>query len=175
MPSFDDVEIRRPALAKGYLSLLAAQPGRPIALFAPRRVGKTHFLDRDLTPAAKSAGLVPVYADLWLHRAAPLVAINHALEEALDDMTVPSGSLRRLARTPVRKVGALGASLEIGNTPQRRLLPTEPGPRFDALSARLAERAGRPVLLMLDEIQSLGDQATGADDIASLRVRGTTG
>ncbi|MFN0299283.1 MAG: hypothetical protein ACKVQU_02900 [Burkholderiales bacterium] len=41
MASFDDIEIRRPELARGYLLLLKAQPGRPIALFAPRRVGKT--------------------------------------------------------------------------------------------------------------------------------------
>ena len=62
MISFDDIEVRRPDLARGYLALLAAQPGRPIALFAPRRVGKTFFLDSDLAPEARDAGLVPAYA-----------------------------------------------------------------------------------------------------------------
>ena len=52
MKTFDELEIRRPALAQSYLHLLEAQPGRPIALFAPRRVGETFFLDHDLMPAA---------------------------------------------------------------------------------------------------------------------------
>ena len=60
--SFDDIEIRRPALAASFLGLLRGQPGRPLALFAPRRVGQTYFLDQDLTPAARVGGLLPVYA-----------------------------------------------------------------------------------------------------------------
>lgn len=170
MHTFDDIEVSRPELAKSYLGLLAAQPGRPLALFAARRVGKTYFLDRDLTPAAQAAGLVAVYADVWLHKAAPLAAINHALEEALDDIVIPAGALGRLARTPVRKVGALGASLEVGDAPERRPLPGEPELRFDALAARLAARSGKQVLLMLDEIQSLGELRNGSDVIASLRA-----
>lgn len=51
---------------------MAHQPGRPIALFAPRRVGETFFLDGDVAPAARDAGLTPVYADLWLHCASPI-------------------------------------------------------------------------------------------------------
>lgn len=64
MNTFDDIEIRRPELARSYLSLLRSQPGRPLALFAPRRVGKTFFLDHDLAPIAKKAGLLPIYADV---------------------------------------------------------------------------------------------------------------
>lgn len=170
MNSFDDIEVQRPDLAISYLKLLAAQPGRPIALFAPRQVGKTFFLDHDLTPAAKKAGLLPVYADIWLHRSAPLEAINHALEEAMDDFTVPKGRIGRLARTQVRKVGAMGASLEVGKPPQRRPLPQEPALRLDALVARLAALSGQQVLLMLDEIQTLGEIAGGDKNIASLRA-----
>jgi hypothetical protein len=98
MDTFDTIEVRRPALAGIYLSLLRAQPGRPIALFAPRRVGKTFFLDHDLSPMAKRAGMLPVYAEVWLQCAAPLDAINHALEAALNDVTVPprkSGQARQ--------------------------------------------------------------------------------
>jgi uncharacterized protein len=43
MKTFDDLEVRRPELARSYLELLKAQPGCPIALFAPRRVGKTFW------------------------------------------------------------------------------------------------------------------------------------
>ena len=90
MKTFDDLHVRRPDLAAGYLALLKGQPGRPIALFAPRRVGKTYFLKNDLTPLAAAAGFLTVYADLWLNRGAPLESINYALEEALDDVVVPS-------------------------------------------------------------------------------------
>jgi uncharacterized protein len=170
MKTFDDIEVRRPALAKSYLGLIKAQPGRPLAMFAPRRVGKTYFLDHDLAPAARQAKWLPVYADLWLQKSAPLEAINHALEEALDDVTVPSSEVGRLAKTTVKKVGALGASVDFGVAPARRPLPTPPELRLDALVVRLAAAADKPILLMLDEIQALGDVADGERVIATLRA-----
>ena len=170
MSDYDTVDVRRPELALGYLALMKAQPGRPLAMFAPRRVGKTYFLDNDLAPAARRQKLLPVYADLWLQKTAPLDAINHALEEALDDATVPKRSVGRLAHTSVKKLGALGASIELGDTPPRRALPSAPELRLDALVARLSATAGQPVLLLLDEIQSLGDVADGERIIASLRA-----
>jgi hypothetical protein len=148
----------------------AAQPRRPIVLFAPRQVGRTFFLDHDLTPTGAKAGLLPVYADVWLHRAATLEAINHAIEEAIDDATVPKGKIARVAKTPVRKIGAIGASLEVGEPPQRRALPEAPELRMDALVSRLAGLSGKPLLLMLDEIQTLGEVAGGEKIIASLRA-----
>jgi uncharacterized protein len=170
MDTFDDIEVRRPDLARSYLSLLRAQPGRPIALFAQRRVGKTFFLDHDLTPIAKKAGMLPVYADVWLQRTAPLDAINHALEEALDDLTIPVGKVGKLAKTTVKKIGAAGASVELGDEPKRRTLPTAPELRLDALIVRVAAAAGKKVLLMLDEIQTLGDVSNGEAIIAALRA-----
>jgi uncharacterized protein len=170
MKTFDSIEVRRPALAKSYLGLIVAQPGRPLAMFAPRRVGKTYFLDHDLAPAARLAKWLPVYADLWLQKSAPLEAINHALEEALDDATVPGSGMGRLAKTAVKKLGALGVSLDLADAPARRALPTAPELRLDALVVRLAAAAGKPILLMLDEIQALGDVANGEKVIATLRA-----
>lgn len=170
MTTFDDIEVRRPGIAQAYLALLAAQPGRPLALFAPRRVGKTFFLDHDLAPKAKEAGMLPVYADLWLHKSAPLEAVNHALEEALDDLRVPDSQLGKLARTPVKKIGALGASVDLGDEPQRRALPESAALRLDALVARLARQHKGQVLLMLDEVQTLGEAPDGVSLIAALRA-----
>jgi len=170
MKTFDDIEIRRPALADSYLALLKAQPGRPIALFAPRRVGKTYFLDRDLAPAAEKAGLLPVYADLWLQRTAPMDAINHALEEALDDARVPRSSAARLGKTTVKKIGVLSASVELGDEPTRRALPDKPELRMDALITRLANASGKQILLMLDEIQVLGQSTSGEAAVATVRA-----
>jgi uncharacterized protein len=170
MKAFDNIEVRRPVLAKSYLGLITAQPGRPLAMFAPRRVGKTYFLDHDLAPAAKQAKWLPVYADLWLQKSSPLEAINHALEEALDDVTVSGSGLGRLAKTSVKKVGALGASVDFADAPARRPLPAAPELRLDALVVRLAAAAHKPIFLMLDEIQALGDVAAGEKVIATLRA-----
>jgi hypothetical protein len=168
--SFDDIHIGRPELARLYLELLGAQPGRPLALFAPRRVGKTFFLDHDLAPAAVTAGLQPVYADLWLSKSAPLEAINHALEEALDDAQVPKSAARRVAKTHVRKVGVMGASIELGDEPKRRALPARPDLRLDALVQRLRQACAKPVLLLLDEVQTIGDAPDGEATAATLRA-----
>ncbi|MES2831758.1 MAG: hypothetical protein V4695_07180 [Pseudomonadota bacterium] len=123
-----------------------------------------------MTPAAEEMGFLPVYADLWLHRASPLEAITQALEESLDDVNVPKSNIGKLGKTQVRKVGALGASLELGAIPSRRVLPEKPELRMDSLIARLAADSGKPILLMLDEIQSLGHFAGGEAAIATLRA-----
>ena len=170
MKTFDDIEVRRPVLAHAYLALLAAQPGRPLALFAPRRVGKTFFLDHDLAPGARHVGMLPVYADLWLHKSAPIEALNHAMEEALDDLQVPASPAGKLARTPVKKIGLLGASIDLGEEPQRRVLPQSPALRLDALVTRLAARHKGQILLMLDEVQTLGEAVDGVTLVASLRA-----
>jgi hypothetical protein len=166
--TFDAIAIHRPELARNYLGLLAAQPGRPLALFAPRRVGKTFFLDHDLAPEAERSGILPVYADLWLYRSDPLGAINHTLEEALDRLAVPDGSIGRLARTKVKGVNVLGAGLTLGDEPAPRALPDTPELRLDALAARLVAAHGGRVLLMLDEAQTLAD--ANSDLLATLRA-----
>lgn len=105
-----------------------------------------------------------------MHRAEPLEAINHALEEALDDVTVSTSKAGRRARTVVKGVNAFGAGIEFGDEPSRRALPSEPALRLDALALRLAHAARRPVLLMLDEAQTLGEQAEAARVLAALRA-----
>ena len=168
--TFDQVAEQRPALAASCLALVDAQPGRPLAMFAPRRVGKTWFLDHDLAPAARAAGKRPVYADLWLQKAAPLEAINHALEEALDDALVPAGRIGKAAQTPVKSLGLLGAQLQLADAPARRALPADPALRLDSLVQRLHAATGQPLLLMLDEVQTLADGAQAEPRIAALRA-----
>ena len=111
-----------------------------------------------------------MYADIWLHRTSPLSAVNHALEESLDDATVPASAAGKAVKTAVKKVGALGAALEFGEEPKRRALPSEPSLRLDSLIGRVAAARGRPVLLMLDEAQALAESPEGASIIASLRA-----
>ena len=170
MKTFDTITAHRPALANSYMDMLLAQPGRPLALFAPRRVGKTFFLDNDLTPVAKERGFLPVYADLWLHKVAPLAAINHALLEALDDIDVPTGHLAKASKTQVKSVGAMGFNVSLGEGPTRRPLPDNPALCLDALIVRVAKACGGHILLLLDEAQTLGEVSDGVSIIAALRA-----
>ena len=170
MTTFDDITVRRAELAKSYLIALKAQPGRPLALFAPRRVGKTHFLTSDLAPVAKTAGMLPVYADLWLSRNDPLAAVNHALEEALDDALVPKTSAGKTAKTPVKKVVVFGSGVDLGDAPARRGLPLDAGLRFDALVTRLAAAANKQIVLMLDEFQVMANVQNANDLLGKVRA-----
>ena len=169
MQTFDDIQVSRPDLASSYLALLKAQPGRPLALFAPRRVGKTFFLDHDLRPTGESCGFIVVYADIWLKQDNPLAAINHALEESLDDIRVPKSRIAKLGKSSIRKASGFSVNLEI-EEPQRRALPEDQALRLDALIGRLAEQSGRHLLLMLDEVQALGEARDGESVIATLRA-----
>ena len=138
--------------------------------FAPRRVAKTFFLENDLSPAAHAEGFITVYADLWLSETAPLDAINHSLEEALDELMVPTTAVGKIAKTPVKKVGAMGASVEFGDELKPRARPAQPELRLDSLVGRLATVAGKRVLLMLDEIQALSALPNVDSIIATLRA-----
>jgi hypothetical protein len=146
----------RPALARSYLKLLSAGPVVSTSIFAPRRTGKTVFLLQDLTPAARKAGYVVAYADLWQIRLNPGMALIRGLEEALEPKTLAQKALRRL-HAPVKKVTAKGGVGEIAGE-----LEIELGDRKDAtnLALRIEELVSRlvlkkPLLLLVDEAQEL--------------------
>src|SRR5258707_12198158 len=87
----------RPLLAKQYLGefdlgLISAR-----ALFAKRRMGKSTFLERDLIPAAKQAGYMTPYLNLWTATHTPAQAIvrignaSWALKGAAKILKPPKG------------------------------------------------------------------------------------
>ena len=79
----DPWHFARPELARQYLQtfqvgLISAQ-----ALFAPRRMGKSEFLEKDLVPAAKKSGLLTAYLNLWDARENPRAALISVLARAV--------------------------------------------------------------------------------------------
>lgn len=68
-------------------------------LAAPRRTGKSTFLQGDLRPALQAAGVVVVYVDLWADsRRDPGVLIAEAIARAL---VTPTNKVRRDPRSLV--------------------------------------------------------------------------
>jgi hypothetical protein len=93
-----------PDLAEKYLQtfqigLISAQ-----ALFAPRRMGKSEFLEQDLIPAAQKSGLLTAYLNLWDAREHPRGALIGALARAASPRGL-SALIKKL-KVPLKKVKA---------------------------------------------------------------------
>jgi hypothetical protein len=86
-------------------------------------------------------------------------SVNHALEEALDDLQV----------LPCRQTGqnagenwAPGASIDLGEAPRRGPLPESPALRLDDCAGRPAGHLQRKAgSVDADEVQTLGEAADG--------------
>lgn len=148
--------------ANHYADLLADAPRRPLAIFGPRQIGKTHFLTHDLQEAARERDWQVLYADLW-GQADPLAAINTSLAALLRVVQTST------ARTPVTSVGALGLNVGMA-APPPLVMPADPAALLATQFAELKRlQPDRPVLLMLDEAQTLVRSAAG--DAAMKAVR----
>jgi hypothetical protein len=158
----------RPALAQRILAQLLDGPGDPVALVGARRIGKTSHLLFELSPAAQKKGLLPVYVDIFQHRADPLAAINYALQEALDDVEVPRSKAGRRLGTAVKRIGAGSLSLELGAEPARRR-PSDPLLLVDWLLKTLVRTGRRPVLLIIDEVQELATLSGSEHVVSAIR------
>jgi hypothetical protein len=81
------------------IGLISAQ-----ALFAPRRMGKSEFLEQDLIPKAQKSGLLTAYLNLWDAREHPRGALIGALARAAS----PRGfsALIKKLKAPLKKVKA---------------------------------------------------------------------
>jgi hypothetical protein len=149
----------RPALAQKYLQtfqvgLISAQ-----ALFAPRRMGKSEFLEQDLMPAAQKSGLLTAYLNLWDAREHPRGALIGALARAASPRGL-SALLRKL-KAPLKKVKASAKVSGIAEGSLEAELTEDPKIAGPALSELLRsfDRADRTLLLVLDEAQVLASPA----------------
>lgn len=132
-------------------------------LAAPRRTGKSTFLQHDLQPALERVGVVVVYVDLWsdMHRDPGLLiaeAIGRALQPHL-------GLVSRTAqKAGLEKVGLAGW-LQIDTSKIGRV---NGATLVDALRA-LHEAAASPVALIVDEAQHALTSEAGETTMAALK------
>jgi hypothetical protein len=116
-------------------------------LAAPRRTGKSTFLQGDLAPALREAGVEVVYVDLWADtRRDPGALIAEAIAQASQaHLGLVARTARRAGVTGVKVAGALDIDTS-------RIGQLEGGTLVDALRS-LHQSAGRPVALIVDEAQ----------------------
>lgn len=145
-----------------------------IAIFAPRRKGKTWFVLRDLSPASIQRDYVPVYASLWRTPDKPHLAIIEALKLAratLEKKRVPwRDYLSKLSSVSVNVAGIGGGSLGLTRK-------TEASADELALMGTLmtevvqeARKRKRRVLLLIDEAQHLATSSAFDNTTKSLRT-----
>ena len=145
------IAFKRTALAQ---ELVAALQGKALLgdahnglfLAAPRRTGKSTFLQGDLSPALQAAGVVVVYVDLWADvRRDPGGLIAGAIARALEPHL---GLVARAAKNAGLDKVKLGG-LEVDASKIGKV----DGLTLNEALRLLHESAGKPVALIIDEAQ----------------------
>ena len=172
--AIDSWHFPRDELARRVLRLLIDGPGTALALFAPRRTGKTEFLSFDLAPVADKLRHRVIYVSFWEAPASPLAVLLHALEGSLrkgswtdrvrDNAVALAPKLRLSAPLP-----GTNAEAEIDLGALKAEVPSELLLYLGDLIARVANDR-RPTLLMLDEVQELARDSGNRPLIAALRT-----
>jgi hypothetical protein len=158
-PPADPWHYPRPELAAKYLQVFDVGLTSARALFAKRRMGKSEFLEQDLIPAARDAGYLTVYLNLWDARGQPAPVFLAALSRALR----PTG-LGKLAKTLKRPLKSIKASAKVAGMAEGSF-EAELGGTEAAATPRLTElirgfdKPNRKMLLVLDEAQVLAESA----------------
>lgn len=131
-------------------------------LAAPRRTGKSTFLQLDLQPALEAQGVVVVYVDLWAdQRRDPGSLIADAVARALQSRL---GLVAKAARaTGLESVSIGGMKIDT-----RRIGQIDGVTLVDALKA-LHEVAKAPIALVIDEAQHALTSEAGENAMAALK------
>ncbi len=162
------IAYHRTALAR---QLVEALQGRTLLgdahnglfLSAPRRTGKSTFLQGDLAPALREAGVEVVYVDLWADaRRDPGTLIADAIAAALHPhLGVVARAARKAGLKSVKVAGTLDLDTsKIGQVDGLTLV--------DALRS-LQQAAGKPVALIIDEAQHALTSEAGEAAMTALK------
>ncbi|WCM92779.1 AAA family ATPase [Acidovorax sp. NCPPB 2350] len=132
-------------------------------LAAPRRTGKSTFLQGDVAPALQQAGVEVVYVDLWADtRRDPGTLIAEAIAKALQShLGLVARAARKAGVKGVKVAGALDIDIsKIGQVEGMTLV--------DALRS-LHQAAGRAVALIIDEAQHALTSEAGEAAMTALK------
>lgn len=132
-------------------------------LAAPRRTGKSTFLQGDLRPALERAGVAVVYVDLWADAARDPGAL---IAEAIGRALLPHlGMVAKAAKKAGLEKMSLAGWLQIDTSKIGKL---EGLTLVDALRV-LHETASQPVALIIDEAQHALTSEAGENAMSALK------
>jgi hypothetical protein len=132
-------------------------------LTAPRRTGKSTFLQTDLKPALERAGVLVVYVDLWsAPRRNPGILVSSAIGQALEPF---QGVLTKLAKSGGISKVTLGGILEL----DPRSVGQQKGATLPAALGALQLAAEAPVALIVDEAQHALTSELGEATMTALK------
>lgn len=132
-------------------------------LAAPRRTGKSTFLQHDLRPELERQGLVVVYVDLWAdQRQDPATLIADAIGRALDPHL---GAIAKMARKSGLKEVSIGGAFSIDTSTIGKI----DGTTLPDVLRALRDMAQSPVVLMIDEAQHALTSEAGEAVMAGLK------
>ncbi|MNG92047.1 hypothetical protein D3C79_509660 [compost metagenome] len=160
--------LRRDQLAKALGRDLAGESlvdySSGMFLAAPRRTGKSTFLNNDFIPECVQRGWLPVYVDLWSDRdAAPAELISGAIGAALGSF---EGALAKAAKKAgIDKINLLRTLSWDFTRPQ---LPE--GTTLAQALAVLHQVSGQMVVLIIDEAQHALNSEDGLNAMFALKA-----
>jgi AAA domain len=132
-------------------------------LAAPRRTGKSTFLQSDLKPELERQGMVVIYVDLWSdQRRDPGSLVAEAIGRALDGQR---GPVARAAKASGLENVTIAGVLKIDT---RKIGQPDGSTLPDALRA-LHEAAKAPIVLIIDEAQHALTSEAGEATMAALK------
>ncbi len=151
----------RNPLAKQFLSMFDSGLSSAFILFAPRRMGKTEFLCKDIQPSAQAAG----YKVFYFSFLSTLTQAERVFTSALLGFIEESGFLDKRLFSRVNKIGvaAMGAKAEI-DLKERAMKNHGVQELINVLAKK------KKVLLLLDEVQVLAKHSYNETFIANLRT-----
>ncbi|HZR33778.1 MAG TPA: ATP-binding protein [Nevskia sp.] len=175
----DEVEkiwhYNRPRAAEQLLATFQSAGNNKVVMFERRRRGKTDLLLYDVTPAAESLGYQVIYVNMWDNSADPA---GHLLSEyvaALKPRTLAERAAN-WGRSPVEKIklsgelyGAKG-EMEVGLSKKDDKAVAGILEALKDTAARLAARR-KKILLLIDEVQTLGEDQGNLPLVRALRTQ----
>lgn len=165
-----DWHFPRNELAKRYMNAFDTGITGALALFAPRRMGKTEFVLLDLAPEAESRGYQVGYCSFWNLQDNPA----KALRIALDNISLQSDWRQKWASyigsaASELSANVAGASVKLKATSVSPVVEEDDLLAIIALFSKFAA-SKKPTLLLLDEVQHLADDRYAAL-VATLRTQ----
>ncbi|WP_165087546.1 ATP-binding protein [Neisseria yangbaofengii] len=155
----DPLYFPRTALAQTLIDSLQSGITHAFTLFAPRRMGKTQFLIKDIIPKAEAAGFNVFYFSF-------MEGSGKDFHQTLFSFAQNVQTARK-AKTfisDITKLEILGVSIEREKQSQDEILPL-----FSQIIGAIAQNR-QPTLLLLDEVQELARQKDNDGLIRSLRT-----